>query len=637
MNPSPQLLAELSDEQLDPKKWREWPAPAKLRLLSRINARKRAKREGCGRELKDIERRRRFVGHPAKYARDVLGRTYSPQQETMAEAALTHNKALFPSGNNVGKTDFLSTWAVYKFDAVGALPGLGYEEQGGIILLPGPDDATIFATIYKDMLGHIARAISRGWKMPGVWSDRSVLAHARMNWFVESFSPPRRVDQNVRHTASGRHHPNMTALIEEGQGVDDATWRAVEGMCSALGNQILSAYNPTEAVGPASTREENGAYYVVRFSAFDHPNVIERREVIPGAISPIVIDERVRSECRDHGSYPEQQPDVNEGDFLYALPELGAEEVGPRADGVLGHPSAEIHVFRPGGFFDPQVRGLRPRSLSNALCDPADWDAAVARWKADKDPQAPPDRLGVDPARSPEGDDPCMVPTWGEDAEALLRKYKTLPVALTHAQKLERIKRARSGSPIILMKGDGPEVAEQVRARFPDAPACVDEGGVGVSVLDHGRKVLQQKGWAGVSNAARPEWMDKPLPGEPFYENIRAITYARVGMLVRLGLVDVPDDVELKKEFLAHYLIVKYRIVETHDAKRGLIKERKISLLLCPKDEIKKKVGHSPDRADAWVLSLYSGGPKMEISYTTPKRAVGDEGRSYGRFRRGAW
>jgi hypothetical protein len=114
----------------------------------------------------------------------------------------TETRVLIPSANNVGKTFLLAAGASICFDALGALEGDGEDEQGGRILLPGPDHAD---RLRDDLLAH-ARAgaprRARGHLMPGERSENSVLWRVRAEWEMEAFSPPKRVGQNVAHTAS---------------------------------------------------------------------------------------------------------------------------------------------------------------------------------------------------------------------------------------------------------------------------------------------------------------------------------------------------------------------------------------------------------------------------------------------------
>lgn len=554
---------------------------------------------------RDPLQRRKYAGDPWAYARDICGWKLTGQQEQALDLIEKCDRLLVPAGNNIGKTFVLALYLMYRMDAVAALEDKerGLEEQGGRILLPGPDHATIFATVYAEMLEHAARAERRGYLMPGRRSEQSVLWRVRPRWEVEPFSPKQRVAQTVAHSAAGRHHRNQIALIEEGQGVEEQVWRGVEGMCSAAGNKVISSFNPTESRGAAYTRATSGSYRVLHLSAFDHPNIVERRPVVPDAVDFHVIDTRVRHDCRDRGPYPRVRIVRERGDFYYSLPPRGARERGPREDGIPGHPAGKVRVYRPNGAFIAQVLGRWPKASELTLFDPESWDEAVARWRRRRPKKGAPDMLGLDVAR--EGDDETSgAPRWGEDAETLLLDYAAIREAGDEGLKaFRRLRRQVIGEIITFPPGKGPETARAVAAVFPGCPWAVDEGGVGASVLDHAVAVLGLEA-IGVSFAATPP---RPTPGESWSENLRTAMYVRAALMVAAGLVDVPPDPLLREEALAHEVEPRARTVLAPERGPG-VKVRKPSVLLIEKKKVKKRIGRSPDRMDAFVLGINGPG-----------------------------
>jgi hypothetical protein len=558
-----------------------------------------------GHSKRSPEARRQFIGDPAKYFRDVLGWSITPQQEEALHLCEQYDRVLLPSGNNTGKTFILGGYAVYRFDVIGAIPDeeRGLSEQGAQILLPGPDHATIMQTIYGSVLEHAARAESRGFEMPGDRSERSVHWRVRPRWHFEAFAPSYRVGQEVSHSASGRHHKNQVALIEEGQGVEESLWKAVEGMCSSEGNKIISAFNPTEAAGPAYQRALAGGFKVFHINAFDHPNVRGRTVTVPDAISYKVIDNRIRTECRDRGELGVVSPDEQMGDFIYALPpSIDSEESGIRSDNYLGHPQGTLRVYRPSPQFEAQVLGQWPKTGATGLFDPGSWDKAVARWLEGEDPEEVPDCVGVDVARGGD-DETCVAEMWGEDSDDLLRAWFSALELQDDFQRQEMLKhrRIRVGRIVTVPRGEGPQVAEFVNERWPGSPIQVDETGVGSSVLDHLKHVLG----ADVSGISFGAGVKQQLPGEPIFENTRVAMYYRAAELVRLGLIDVPDDPLLREELMVHELEHRFRVVNVSKKR----KVRKPSVKLVEKDKVKKHIGRSPDRADAFVLALFRADP----------------------------
>lgn len=536
---------------------------------------------------RDPDERRRLAGDPWRYIRDVLGYRLVPDQEHAIDLIIRHRRLLLPSGNGTGKTFLLAAMGLYYFDAVAAMPDedLGLEEQGAIILLPGPDHATIFSTIYSAMLQHADHAERRGYKMPGRRSDNSVLWRVGPRWQIEAISPRERKGREVEHSASGRHHRNMIAIIEEGQGVPEPVWKGSEGMCSGEDNRIVSAFNPTESSGPCYKRARGRTYQVFHISALQHPNVIERRPVIPGAISVMVIDERIREECRDLGRAGEVTPDDTELDFVWTLP------------------GSEPHVYRPSAAFTAQVLGQWPRGVVGSLFDAAALDRSMARWTSRRQPDTPPDLVGVDPAR--EGRDSTRAaPRWGDDAEALLRAFADAKAkgeqAAAAIAALRESRRQYVGPSRLLPKGDGVDTATTLVTMFPASPFAIDDGGIGASVYDHTTRVIgRQAHPVSFGGAAQP-----PTPGEPWSENVRTQLYVRTAILLAIGLVDAPHDPELREELLAHTTKPRTRSV-TERGEDGIERKvRRSSVLLIEKEEVKRLIGRSPDRADAFVLAV---------------------------------
>jgi hypothetical protein len=564
-----------------------------------------------------VSDRRKFNGDPYAYMRDILGWHLTDQEEAVLRDLEKYDRVLIPSGNNLGKTFLASAYALYRFDVVAAMPDEenGLEEQGARVVILGPDAKTI-KTFYKKMLMHAAQAERRGFRMPGQRSEAIVhwWVPGHPEWEVEAISPPKRVGEEVAHGASGRHHVNMIVVVEEGAGVDETRWKAGEGMASGDGNKMFSPFNPTEAAGAAYDRGTSGSWHVRHLSALDHPNVRRRLfKGLPGfvgggAVSFRNIDARVRSQCVDRGALGHVQPDEKHRDFVYALPpSLDAHEAGARKDGILGHPDGRPHVFRPRSVFQAQVLGLWPLSADTGLFDATSWEASNERWKTSTlPPGRPPTRVGVDLAwKNTTGDDICAAPAWGTHAAELLRLYaaaKRIPDEKRRADALDKLRRRRIriGEIEVIPNGRGPEVAEALVSRWPASAFVVDKGGVGTSAYD----AMDAMKDVDVQGIGFGESAPEPVEGEDWSENIRTAMYVRAAMLLQAGLVDVPPDNLLRAELFAHRLIPKTRRALVRDHDGSMVHKRVPSNLLMSKDEIKKLIGRSPDRADAFILAL---------------------------------
>ncbi|MEM1204792.1 MAG: hypothetical protein AAGN66_16305 [Acidobacteriota bacterium] len=564
-----------------------WGLKAASEALLHRSARAAARR--------DAQERRRYAEDPWAYARDIVGVKLSRIQDEALQIILEHDRVLLPGANNIGKTWFLGLCAVWVLDARAALPGEESDERGARVLLPGPDHETVFQTIYSEMLAHARRAEHRGHLMPGRRSTATVMWKVREHWNVEAFSPPRNPNQKQAHSVAGRHQLEQWAIIAEGQGVPASVWQAIEGTCSTDGNKIVSDSNPTELYGPFYDHTKLRSWVVHHVSALDHDNVVERRLVIPKAVSHKVVERRIVDHCQDRGCYPsEATPEPEHDDFLYALPPEGAPEPRPRKDGVRGHVDGEIRVYRPRGDFAPKVLGRYPKGGETSLFDPAAWDAGVERWKAGGDPALPPDRVGVDASRGAR-DAICAAPSWGEDGWSLLLRWAELQQSgdLEGLEELRRAHRVRVGRIHTLPMAKPPATARELLHRWPRSHWLVEYAGGGEGVVDHAVDVLA---YDDITMLYPSGETPERLPEEPYVGNFRAAMYARAAMLVARGLVDPPDDSDLREEIMATELEFK-RVMKLEGEKR-LVGH------IVKKEELKKRLGRSPDRADAFAMAL---------------------------------
>lgn len=481
-------------------------------------------------------------------------------------------------------------------DAVAAQLDDEGREQGALWIMTAPDASTVDATIWAPARAHIKRAERNGFPMPGEYSDKSVLWRVREDWFIEKLSPPRRVGQEQQHGASGRHHANLLITIDEGPGVDAARFRAAEGMASGATNKIIVAGNPTEPIGPYAERAEGSEYTVVRISSLDHPNVIERREVIPGgAISHITIDRAIKDQCLDRGEYEpgRNEPDPKFFDFLYRLhPLVGTEkqdaiedpkpvlnewvEVEGERVRVLGHRDAPLHIFRPDSRFLSSRMGHFPLESQAGLFPGPFIDRMFERWVAmhksgeirelERERRGY-DRVGLDPAE--EGADaPLTYPLWMVGNQFVF------------------------DYPRELRRGLDREIAGQAFQLYGKKPEYIVDvigvgTGVGTRLEDFGCKVERFKG----SEAA---WNDEE-EGEPEFYNKRAAAFWRASRLVIEGKVAAPPDAELKAELMA--IKTEYR----ND-----------KMLIIAKKKIREILGRSPNKADAFVQGLWDEREKDE-------------------------
>jgi len=84
---------------------------------------------------------------------------------------------------------------------------------------------------------------------------------------------------------SGKHSKNLMFIVDEGDAVPFEIYRAIESSMSGGNAKLLVLFNPRMQAGPVYEMEENRTAKVIVVPAFNHPNVITGKELIPGAVN----------------------------------------------------------------------------------------------------------------------------------------------------------------------------------------------------------------------------------------------------------------------------------------------------------------------------------------------------------------
>lgn len=84
-------------------------------------------------------------------------------------------------------------------------------------------------------------------------------------------------------SAQGAHAPHMLPIIEETPGVPPSVLKALINTCTGEHNLILALGNPNSRIDNFKEFDKIKRVVDIRISALDHPNVVLRKEVVPGA------------------------------------------------------------------------------------------------------------------------------------------------------------------------------------------------------------------------------------------------------------------------------------------------------------------------------------------------------------------
>lgn len=347
---------------------------------------------------------------------------------------------------------------------------------------------------------------------------------------------------------TGWHDPaGVFIAISEAQGeqVETAAFDAAIANAVDDASRIVVVGNPVKADGRFYEVSHKPTWRAIQISAFDHPNVREGREVIPGGPSP---------------SWPKEM----------------AEEFGEESPWYI---SRVLGEFPPVGSVDSLVRR---EWLEAAYARFATASTTIAPW--------PLPVIALDVARSLERDESVVAVAQGSRLHAL-HAWRSRDLVDTASRFLVLADRARfewfrvTGGKKMQIDTSMIERDPEGHARWlatmgvPHFDLLVDTPGVGSGVVDtcrsRGRRITEYWGWV-------------PATDEKRFANLRAEVYWNFRTQLENGLLVLPNDPDFHEEAL--------KMEWSQDAKGRI--------LMISKDELRKSLKRSPDKLDAGVMAL---------------------------------
>ena len=440
----------------------------------------------------------RWQVDPALWCRHVLGCELTAQQAEVADALVENQRVAVRSGNGLGKTYLAASLALWWLST-----------GKGIVITTAPTWHHVQSILWQEM----ARLFN-GSVVPlgGEFLPKSCRWNLGDQWqaFGRSTDNP-----SAFH---GAHHDRVLVIFDEAQAIPSQIYDAAEGMMTATNSRFLIIGNPLEARGAfykAFGRPD--AWQGLTLSAMGHPNLLDGKEIIKGAVSAEWVEERKR--------------------------EWGERD--PR--------------------YMARVLGEFPDTAGDSIVPLAWLESADKAKGGDTDEGF---HFGVDVAR------------YGADESVI--------AVLENNRLIEEIR---------LSGLDGNQLAGHVIKVAKQRGITQDEGrerihidpiGVGASLLD----ALKAEHWrvdaVNFAEKARGNYGD--LVGKDMgFANLRAECYWVARESIRQNTASVPS---------------KFGSTWEELAEGGYSYDRKGRLLIESKDKIKRRLGRSPDGADAFTLAL---------------------------------
>ena len=214
---------------------------------------------------------------------------WTEDQQAIITATRDNARVLVTSGNAVGKTHvaaFLSLWFLYS-------------HYGSVVIVT----SATFGQLEKGLFPEI-RAMHAGAKRKlggTVLTTRINPDVTNPRWVMTGIS----TDDPSNY--QGFHAPNVLIILDEATGIEGPIWEAAGLMAIPPTGKILGLGNPTDASShffeECEVAEATGKWKRLIISGENHPNFIQRKSVVAGAITYEKITELEKEYGRESGVF----------------------------------------------------------------------------------------------------------------------------------------------------------------------------------------------------------------------------------------------------------------------------------------------------------------------------------------------
>lgn len=468
------------------------------------------------------------VDTPARFAA-AAGVTLWDKIEAIMESVAANRFTVVDSGHGVGKSVTASTLACWFMERCAQL------DEEGVVVTLAPTHKQVNNILWRYM-----RDTHQKYDLvPDIYFGQP-LWNVNPACYAVGLSPRKATAEDLQ-ALHGYHSPNMLIIMDEAPGLPRVLWDAVRSLAVSENNHILAIGNPLSQHGDFFDATQSENWQHIRISCLEHPNVIHRQEIIPGATSHTWVSEYVR----DHAT--RCQPG-EPGCFRWPLAEHDAED-GVEGDGTW---------YLPDAVFESRVLGRPPAEGSDQLISLA-WVAHARNWQADT--KGAELVIGFDPAR------------YGGDQAAMVCR---------HGNRVLWVKRRRptSNNPSSELAGWLKQEAGKQRTDW----VFVDEIGVGAGVLDKARELGLPARGVGFGTRASQSTR---------FANLRAECWWSLREALQRGQLSLGDVETTEMDVLEGDLTAP---------KYGWDNLGRTQLE--SKEAIVKRLGHSPDSGDALALTF---------------------------------
>jgi len=208
----------------------------------------------------------------------------TPAQNKIIESVWTNKYTEVKSSHSVGKT----------FIAAAIILAYLVPYRDTIVLSTAPSNSQVEDLLWSEIWNFVRRCdYNLGGKL--------TIAKYQFGpkWFAKGISVQIGKEEKSAVNFQGYHSGRVLVVIDEACGVHPAIWEAIDGITSNEEARVLAIGNPSMINVPFHRNVKDSKWNVITVSAFSHPNVQAKKELIMGAVSYDWVKEKLKEWCKE--------------------------------------------------------------------------------------------------------------------------------------------------------------------------------------------------------------------------------------------------------------------------------------------------------------------------------------------------
>jgi hypothetical protein len=239
--------------------------------------------------IKDLAMEGRFIKYkddPVGFCEDVLDETLTDEVKLLANSVKDNKISIGVSATGTGKSHIAARLAIWFYSC---FPG------AKVFTSAAPPIDNLRQILWGE-IGSVVRGYPQLFKGHEIKSLE--MKKGPEEFLVGVTIPSSGTDEERESKFSGKHAPHMLFILDEADAIADCVFRGIDGCMSGGHVRLLCMFNPKRKAGSIYRMIRDKRASVIKLTAFNHPNVITGKDVIPGAVTRDVTVERINEWCK---------------------------------------------------------------------------------------------------------------------------------------------------------------------------------------------------------------------------------------------------------------------------------------------------------------------------------------------------